>query len=230
MKKNTDIFSDLKSIPALSPYSIEFERDYFYQLQAFLTKEYDAGKVIFPSIENIFRAIELCVFDDTKVVILGQDPYHGAGQANGLAFSVNAGIKIPPSLKNIYKELQSDLSIVEPYSGDLSSWAKQGVLLLNAVLTVEKGSPGAHQNKGWERFTDSIITKLNEEKSGIVFLLWGNYAKSKQALINEHKHFVLTAPHPSPLSAYQGFLGCKHFSKCNEYLQMHGNPPIDWTI
>lgn len=222
------MWNNLIEIPYLSPFKQEFEKEYFINLISFLSNEYSLNNLVFPEQKSIFKAFELCAFENIKVVILGQDPYHGVGQANGLAFSVNEGIKIPPSLKNIYKEIKSDLLIDEAQHGDLSSWAAQGVLLLNAVLTVQEGAPGSHQHKGWERFTDSVISKINDEKSGVVFLLWGNYAKSKQGLINEHKHYVLTAPHPSPLSAYQGFLGCKHFSKCNNYLQLQGKSPIDW--
>ncbi|MNY26082.1 Uracil-DNA glycosylase [compost metagenome] len=165
-----------------------------------------------------------------KVVILGQDPYHGAGQAHGLCFSVQKGVAVPPSLKNIYKELDADLNIQAPNHGTLTEWAKRGVLLLNATLTVRASQAGSHQNKGWEQFTDTVIRKLSEKKKGLVFILWGNYAKAKTALIDANKHFILTAAHPSPFSAYNGFLGCRHFSKTNEILTKEGLAPIDWQI
>ncbi len=206
----------------------ELEKPYFKQLWAYLATEKVAGKNIFPSESLVFNALELVSERNLKVVILGQDPYHGAGQANGLSFSVNAGVKIPPSLRNIFKELNDDLGIPIPNHGDLTAWAKQGVLLLNSVLTVEEGKPGSHQNIGWERFTDYIIQNINDENEGIVFLLWGNYAKSKSKLINSHKHLILEAAHPSPFSAYQGFFQCKHFSKTNNYLMSIGKEPIDW--
>lgn len=209
-------------------YKLDFNEDYFGELDLFLNAEAKSGKVIFPSPANIFHAFKKCPFEKVKVVIIGQDPYHGIGQANGLSFSVNKGMKIPPSLKNIFKEIQSDLGIPIPEHGDLSQWSEQGVLLLNAVLTVEEGKPGSHQNKGWERFTDEIIKTLSKEKSSIVFMLWGNYAKSKINLIDAQKHLILTAAHPSPLSAYNGFFHCKHFSKANLHLSKTGQNPIDW--
>ena len=208
----------------------EFQKPYFLELKRFLDNETTLGKVIYPHQNLIFNAIEQCLFEEIKVVIIGQDPYHGTGQANGLAFSVNVGQKIPPSLRNIYKELKDDVGFEIPTHGDLTAWAKQGVLLLNSVMTVEEGKPGSHQHKGWETFTDAVINKLSGENNGIVFLLWGNYAKSKMELIDASKHYVLTAAHPSPLSAYQGFFHCKHFSKTNEYLLQQGKKPISWQL
>lgn len=183
---------------------------------------------IYPPAPLVFEALELCPPNKVKVVILGQDPYHGEGQAMGLSFSVPDEVKTPPSLKNIYKEIADDLDQPISDSGNLTHWAKQGVLLLNASLTVEAGNAGSHQGKGWEQFTDAIIQTLSEQREHVVFLLWGNHAKSKESLIDTNKHLVLTAPHPSPLSANRGFLGCKHFSKCNEYLKNHAIKPIVW--
>ena len=208
----------------------EFQKPYFLELKRFLDNETTLGKVIYPHQNLIFNAFEQCLLEEIKVVIIGQDPYHGTGQANGLAFSVNVGQKIPPSLRNIYKELKDDVGFEIPTHGDLTAWAKQGVLLLNSVMTVEEGKPGSHQHKGWETFTDAVINKLSGENNGIVFLLWGNYAKSKMELIDASKHYVLTAAHPSPLSAYQGFFHCKHFSKTNEYLLQQGKKPISWQL
>ncbi len=208
----------------------ELQKGYYLELEEFIRNEIKLGKNIFPEQSKVFNAFEKCPFEKIKVVILGQDPYHGAGQANGLAFSVNKDIKIPPSLKNIYKELNDDIGIPIPNHGDLSTWAEQGVLLLNAVLTVEEGKPGSHQNKGWERFTDEVIKMISSKKTGIVFLLWGNYAKSKSVLIDAEKHLILTAAHPSPLSAYNGFYKCKHFSKTNLYLTKQGKTPIEWQL
>ena len=208
----------------------EFQKPYFLELKRFLDNETTLGKVIYPHQNLIFNAFEQCLFEEIKVVIIGQDPYHGTGQANGLAFSVNVGQKIPPSLRNIYKELKDDVGFEIPTHGDLTAWAKQGVLLLNSVMTVEEGKPGSHQNKGWETFTDTVINKISGENNGIIFLLWGNYAKSKMELIDASKHYVLTAAHPSPLSAYQGFFHCKHFSKTNEYLLQQGKKPISWQL
>ena len=193
----------------------EYKKEYFKKLQTFIHDEY-SNSTIYPEQENIFRAFSLCPFSKTKVVILGQDPYHGENQANGLSFSVNEGITPPPSLKNILKEIQDDIGEV---NGNLEEWAKQGVLLLNSTLTVRKGEPGSHQGHGWEEFTDVVIKKLSDEREGIVFLLWGAYAKEKGKNIDTNKHLVLEAPHPSPLSSYRGFFGCKHFSKTNEYLK-----------
>ena len=206
----------------------EFEKSYFVALTAFVKKEYQNG-VVYPSPKNIFRAFDLCPFENVKVVILGQDPYHGARQANGLAFAVDEKKSVPPSLKNIFKEIESDLgkSLIHT-NGDLSRWAKQGVLLLNATLTVRAHVAGSHQEKGWEQFTDAVIRALSEERAGLVFILWGNYAKQKGAHIDRSKHLVLEAPHPSPFSAFSGFFGCKHFSKANSYLAECGREPIDW--
>lgn len=208
----------------------EFEQDYFKELTSFVKKEYKEGAV-YPAPKNIFRAFDLCSFDTVKVVILGQDPYHGDGQANGLCFAVNDGITVPPSLQNIYKEIDSDLyggrSSVKR-SGDLRRWAEQGVLLLNATLTVRAHAAGSHQMKGWEQFTDAVIRVLSEEREHLVFILWGNYAKAKGTHIDRSKHLVLEAPHPSPFSAASGFFGCKHFSKANDYLTAHGATLIDW--
>jgi uracil-DNA glycosylase len=179
----------------------------------------------------VFNAFKLTPFENVKVVILGQDPYHGPGQAEGLCFSVPSGIPLPPSLQNIYKEIEQDLGIkMNVKNGHLAKWCEQGVFLLNAVLTVEKGKPASHAGKGWEIFTDEVIRKISEEKSGVVFLLWGNYAIKKKALIDTSKHFVLNAPHPSPFSAYSGFFGCEHFSKTNEILEKQNQKPIDWKI
>ncbi|MHB8860144.1 MAG: uracil-DNA glycosylase [Minisyncoccota bacterium] len=206
----------------------EFEKEYFKELTEFVKKEYKDGAV-YPAPRYIFRAFDLCPFDQVKVVILGQDPYHGERQANGLAFAVDDREAIPPSLQNIFKEIESDLG--QPLvhrSGDLSRWASQGVLLLNATLTVRAHAAGSHQQKGWEQFTDAVIRTLGGERADLVFMLWGNYAKAKGAHIDRTKHLVLEAPHPSPLSAYNGFFGCKHFSKANDYLTSHGKAPIDW--
>jgi len=207
----------------------EFEQKYFADLTKFVKEEYKNGAV-YPAPKNIFRAFDLCPFDKVKVVILGQDPYHGEGQANGLAFAVDEGVTLPPSLQNIFKEIESDCRHVvsAKRSGDLSRWAEQGVLLLNATLTVRAHTAGSHQDRGWERFTDAVIHTLSEKRENLVFILWGNYAKAKGAHIDRSKHLVLEAPHPSPLSAHSGFFGCKHFSKTNEYLTAHGETPIDW--
>lgn len=206
----------------------EFEKPYFAELTKFVRDEYK-NATVYPPSKFIFHTFELCPFDEVRVVILGQDPYHGAGQAHGLCFSVPENIALPPSLQNIYKEVQYDLAVEPPSEGNLEHWASQGILLLNATLTVRAGSPGSHQHKGWEEFTDGVIRALSEKKECLVFLLWGKYAQEKGALINREKHLVLTAAHPSPFSAHNGFFGCKHFSKTNEYLQKHGNPPINWT-
>lgn len=207
----------------------EFEAPYMQELRAFLATEKSAGKTIYPRSADIFNALNTTPFNKVKVVILGQDPYHGPGQAHGLCFSVPEGVKPPPSLQNIYKEIQSDLSVAErPSSGNLLSWAKQGVLLLNSVLTVEAHQAASHQRKGWEQFTDQVIKVLSEESEHIVFMLWGSYAQKKGQVIDPANHLVLKAPHPSPLSAHRGFLGCKHFSACNQYLVDQGQAPIDW--
>lgn len=208
----------------------EFEQPYMRDLKAFLKSEKGQGKTIFPANENIFKAFNSTPFDRVKVVILGQDPYHAPGQAHGLSFSVQPGVPLPPSLLNIFKELRSDLGVPLPAHGCLQSWADQGVLLLNATLTVEQGSAGAHQNKGWERLTDKAIEALSQEREGVAFLLWGAYAQKKSALIDQQKHLILKSPHPSPLSARRGFFGSKHFSKVNQWLQEHGKSPIDWSL
>ena len=207
----------------------EYHKEYFANIVKFVNKIYKE-KTIFPPKTRILSALDITDYNDVKVVILGQDPYHGIGEANGLAFSVNDGIKIPPSLKNIYKELHDDLGIEIPNTGNLESWAKEGVLLLNSVLTVEKDKPASHKNIGWETFTDSIIKKLNERDKPIVFILWGNFAKSKKELITNPKHLVLTSSHPSPFSVNYGFFGSKPFSKTNEFLRKNGIKEIDWTI
>lgn len=206
----------------------EFEKPYMQALHTFLRQEKKQGKIIYPAGHNIFAALNSIAFEDVKVVILGQDPYHGVGQAHGLSFSVPEGQALPPSLKNIFKEIESDLDIKKTGHGNLSHWAEQGVLLLNSVLTVEAGRAGSHQGKGWEIFTDRIIELLNSERKGLVFLLWGSYAHKKGAVIDAQKHLVLKTVHPSPLSAHRGFLGCKHFSKTNAYLQEQGESPIQW--
>ncbi|MCF7815679.1 MAG: uracil-DNA glycosylase [Candidatus Pacebacteria bacterium] len=206
----------------------EFNKPYFEKLASSVSEAYCGDELVFPPKELIFNALNLCPLDDLKVVILGQDPYHGAHQAHGLCFSVQEGTKVPPSLQNIYKELQNDLGIPIRTIGDLSSWARQGALLLNATLTVLNGKPGSHQGLGWEQFTNAVIKKISDEKKHIVFLLWGKYAQDKEKFINAQKHLILTAPHPSPFSAYTGFFGCKHFSKANEYLKKHGRQPIEW--
>lgn len=207
----------------------EFEKPYFGELVAFVKDEYRSATV-YPSPKFLFRAFELTPFEKVKVVILGQDPYHGKGQANGLCFAVNDGEKLPPSLQNIFKEIESDLGQpIVNRSGDLSRWATQGVLLLNATLTVRAATPGSHQNKGWEQFTDAVIRTLSEEREHLVFILWGNYARAKGASIDRTKHLVIESPHPSPFSAYNGFFGSKPFSKTNEYLRTSGEELIDWV-
>ena len=208
----------------------EFERPYMQQLSGFLAQQNQQGKVIYPAVHEIFSALQQTPFEQVKVVILGQDPYHGEGQAHGLSFSVPKGIKTPPSLVNIYKELQADIGIDQPQHGNLQAWAQQGVLLLNAVLTVEQQQAGSHQGQGWEQFTDKIISEINKNSEHVVFLLWGAYAQRKGKMIDATKHLVLKSVHPSPLSAYRGFLGCKHFSQTNDYLQQWGKTPIDWQI
>lgn len=205
----------------------EFSKPYFIGLSEFVRNEYEAG-TCYPPAHEIFSAFDHCPFDRVKVVIIGQDPYHGPDQANGLCFSVKKGVKIPPSLKNIFKEIHADLGLPIPQHGDLTRWAEQGVLLLNATLTVRAHTAGSHQKKGWEKFTDAVIKKLNEEKEHIVFLLWGNYAQNKGAFIDTNKHKVLRSAHPSPLSAYNGFIGNKHFSMTNDYLSQHGIEPVQW--
>jgi uracil-DNA glycosylase len=208
----------------------EFGSAYMHQLKAFLLEEKQQGKSIFPRGPEYFRALDLTPISDVKVVILGQDPYHGLGQAHGLCFSVQPGVRVPPSLVNIYKEMQSDLGIPPSRHGFLESWAKQGVLLLNSVLTVEESRAASHQGKGWERFTDAVIRTVNDECNAVVFMLWGAYAQKKAAFVDTSRHLVLKAAHPSPLSAHNGFLGSRHFSKANAYLQAHGRTPVDWAL
>ncbi len=207
----------------------QFELPYMQNLRAFLATEQQQGKTIFPPGPSIFNALNYTDFDHVNVVIIGQDPYHGANQAHGFCFSVQPGVATPPSLRNIYQELNQDLGMPIPAHGNLRSWADQGVLLLNAVLTVESSTAGAHQGKGWELFTDRIIELLNEKSQDVVFLLWGSYAQKKGKLIDRAKHCVLEGPHPSPLSAYRGFFGCQHFSKTNEYLAEKGKTQINWA-
>lgn len=206
----------------------EFNKPYMRELRTFLQQEKAAGKIIYPPGSLWFNAFNTTPFDKIKVVILGQDPYHGPGQAHGLCFSVQQGVAFPPSLQNIFKELQQDLGIPPPKHGCLQHWAEQGVLLLNAVLTVEQGKAGSHQGKGWETFTDAAIRALNDKREHLVFLLWGSYAEKKGAFIDQQRHLVLKSPHPSPLSAHRGFLGNRHFSKTNAYLERHGLQPVDW--
>lgn len=207
----------------------EWEMPYYRELRAFLASEYRT-KTIFPPMNDIFNAFKFCPYEKVKVVILGQDPYHGDGQAHGLAFSVRKGVEIPPSLKNIYKELESDIGCEVPTHGCLESWAKQGVFLLNTALTVRKGQPLSHRGKGWETFTDHVISILSARKEPMVFLLWGSNARSKKGLIDASRHLVLEAPHPSPLSAFAGFFGCRHFSRANAFLARVGENEIDWRI
>lgn len=205
----------------------EFEKEYFVQLTQFVRDEY-ATQTVYPPGKEIFRAFDCCSFEEVKVVIIGQDPYHGMGQANGLCFSVRDGIRQPPSLQNIFKEIHKDLGKPIPSSGDLERWARQGVLLLNATLTVRASSPGSHQNKGWETFTDAAIKIISDEKTNVVFLLWGAYAQKKGEIIDQSRHLVLMSAHPSPFSADRGFFGSKHFSKANEYLKSKGLKEIEW--
>ncbi|MDT8425766.1 MAG: uracil-DNA glycosylase [Methyloprofundus sp.] len=208
----------------------EFDLQYMQDLRCFLQHEKQLGKIIYPQAKQFFSALNLTPFDQVKVVILGQDPYHGLGQAHGLCFSVPPGIELPPSLVNIYKELSSDLAIERAEHGCLVNWAMQGVLLLNSVLSVERNKAAAHQGQGWERFTDTIIELINAQLEHVVFILWGGYAQKKGAFINNSKHLVLQAPHPSPLSAYRGFFGKRPFSRSNDYLQSVGKTPIDWQL
>ncbi len=210
--------------------SDEFEQPYMQALKAFLYSEKQAGKTIYPAGKNWFNAFNTTPFDRVKVVILGQDPYHGPGQAHGLCFSVLPGVRFPPSLLNIFKEIHNDLGIPMPNQGCLQHWAEQGVLLMNATLTVTQAQAGAHQGKGWEQFTDRAIQQLNEQRQGLVFMLWGSYAQKKGQFIDDRKHLVLKAPHPSPLSAHRGFFGCGHFSKVNAYLEQNGFGAIDWQL
>jgi uracil-DNA glycosylase len=208
----------------------EFNKPYFLQIVHFLKTEKNIGKVIYPPGSQIFNAFEMSPFEKTKLVLLGQDPYHGPGQAHGLSFSVPDGIRPPPSLLNIFKELNTDIGLAIPGTGNLSAWARQGVLLLNAYLTVEAKKPMSHSQIGWGEFTDNVIQKLSAFKQNLVFLQWGKFAQEKQALIDETKHLVLKAAHPSPYSADKGFFGCRHFSKSNEYLMKNGIDPIDWKL
>lgn len=208
----------------------EFDKDYMVRLREFLRQEKQQGKVIFPRGDEYFKAFDTTPFEKVKVVVLGQDPYHGPRQAHGLCFSVQKGVAFPPSLLNIFKEIHADLGLPIPTHGCLTHWAEQGVLLLNSVLTVEQGRAAAHQGKGWEQFTDRVIRELAEQREGVVFMLWGSYAIKKGQFIDRKRHLVLTAPHPSPLSAHRGFLGCKHFSQANAFLQSRGEKPIDWTV
>lgn len=207
----------------------EFQKDYYLRLRAILAREYRERK-IFPDMYDIFNALKYTSYSDVKAVIIGQDPYHGEGQAHGLCFSVKKGVQIPPSLKNMYKELAEDTGFIPPNHGELVSWAKQGVLMLNAVLTVREGQANSHKGLGWENFTDKVIEIVNMRERPVVFLLWGGNARQKKALITNPNHLVLEAAHPSPLSAYNGFFGCRHFSKANEFLKSVGMSPIDWTL
>lgn len=219
MQKWADIFAQ------------EQQKPYFQQTVAFVDKQRAAGKTIYPPPSDVFNAFDLTELDKVKVVILGQDPYHGPHQAHGLCFSVLPQVKTPPSLKNIYKELASDIeNFAIPNHGFLQSWAKQGVLMLNTVLTVEQGQAHSHAKIGWEQFTDTVIQQMSEHRQGIIFLLWGSHAQKKGQLIDKHKHIILTAPHPSPLSAHRGFLGCRHFSKTNQLLIEQGSEPICWQV
>ncbi len=213
-----------------TPLLPEFQSDYMTRLKAFLIAEKGAGKTIFPKGSEWFRALNLTPLDSVRVVILGQDPYHGPDQAHGLCFSVKPGVRPPPSLLNIYKELETDLSIPRARHGFLESWTSQGVLLLNSVLTVEMAKAASHQKRGWEQFTDAVIQLVNGKTEPVVFLLWGAYAQKKAAFVDTSKHLVLTAAHPSPLSAHNGFLGCRHFSQCNAFLEKQGRSPINWAL
>ena len=207
----------------------EFQKDYYQQLRAFLTEEYKSGPV-YPPKEDIFNALKYTSYSDVKLVILGQDPYHGPGQAHGMCFSVRPGVPMPPSLQNIFKELHDDIGIFPPKTGYLVPWAREGVLLLNTVLTVRDGQPNSHKNQGWEQLTDRIITLLGEREQPIVFLLWGSHARKKKELIHAPQHLILECAHPSPLSAHRGFFGCEHFSKANQFLYDHGIDPVDWNV
>jgi len=208
----------------------EKDQPYFESILTFLKKEKAAGKIIYPKQTDVFNALKYTPFDDVRVVIIGQDPYHGPNQAHGLCFSVQNSIPIPPSLKNIFQEIEEDLGIPTPSHGCLTKWAKQGILLLNATLTVESGKPQSHANIGWNIFTDQVIKVLNEQKEGLIFLLWGSQAQRKAEFVDRKKHYVLEAPHPSPLSAHRGFLGCGHFSKTNQLLKTMGQKEIDWRL
>ena len=208
----------------------ELEQPYMADLRSFLVAEVEAGRRFYPPADRVFNALSLTPFDDVRVVILGQDPYHGAGQAMGLCFSVPAGVRPPPSLQNIHAELESDLGLARPATGDLTPWAERGVLLLNAVLTVSPGKPASHAGKGWERFTDRAIAALSKHREGVVFLLWGRHAQQKGAVVDASRHHVLTAAHPSPYSAANGFFGCRHFSHANTLLAEGGQAPVDWSL
>lgn len=208
----------------------EFSKDYMVALNAFLVRQRASGKLVFPPADEVFLALNSTPFESTKVVILGQDPYHGEGQAHGLCFSVKSGVRVPPSLRNIFKELHADLGCTAPAHGNLISWAKQGVLLLNSVLTVESGAAASHKGMGWEQFTDKVVENLNEHRKHLVFVLWGSYAQKKGAMIDRSKHLVLSSPHPSPLSASRGFFGNHHFSMANAYLAQHERNPIIWQL
>lgn len=215
----------------LSVLNSEFKKPYFNKLESFLSLAKEKGHLIYPEHSDIFAAFELTPFDQVKVVVLGQDPYHGANQAHGLSFSVQKGVKTPPSLRNIFKELNAEFPDFKvPENGDLTRWAKQGVLLLNATLTVSSGEPGSHQKQGWEVFTDEVIKAISSLKENVVFILWGNYAQQKEGLIDDSKHFIIKSKHPSPFSAHRGFFGSKPFSQTNKYLNKHGKKPIDWKL
>ena len=223
--------ADIKLHPSwLGPLGGEFAQPYMADLKRFLMGEREAGKRIFPKGSEWFGALDMTPLDDVRVVILGQDPYHGLGQAHGLCFSVRNGVQPPPSLLNIYKELESDLGIRPARHGFLKHWASQGVLLLNSVLTVEMGRAASHRDRGWERFTDAVVRAVNAKPEPVVFMLWGSYAQKKAAFVDASRHLVLKAPHPSPLSAHSGFFGCRHFSKANAFLESRGLPPIDWAL
>ncbi|GAA4174360.1 uracil-DNA glycosylase [Shinella granuli] len=213
-----------------APLAAEFSSPYMADLKAFLLEQKQAGRRIFPKGSEYFRALDLTPLEEVRVVILGQDPYHGEGQAHGLCFSVQPGVRIPPSLVNIYKEMQDDLGIPPVRHGFLEHWAKQGVLLLNSVLTVEMGRAASHQGRGWERFTDAVIRAVNEQEKPVVFILWGSYAQKKAAFVDRDRHLVLRSAHPSPLSAHNGFFGSRPFSKANAFLEKHGRKPIDWQL
>ena len=229
MVANASIQLEPGWLAALDP---DFKLPYMDSLKQFLSQEKQNGKIIYPKGSEYFAAMNTTPLDKVKVVILGQDPYHGPDQAHGLCFSVRGGTKIPPSLVNIFKEIRSDLNLPDGTlsSGDLTAWAQQGVLLLNSVLTVERHQAASHQGKGWETFTDSVIKVISEQKESCVFMLWGSYAQKKGSVIDTNKHLVLKAPHPSPLAAHRGFFGCKHFSRCNAYLEEKGKSPIEWVI